>query len=82
MRNWFLGGENWKVDPKPQLWGSNVKKFDDLHDLVALRVPADQDRLSDFILNHFGRFFKVHGNLIYSLKRLRRSDANLLFETG
>jgi hypothetical protein len=33
--------------------------FDDPHDLVALRVPADQDRLSEFILNNFGRGFQV-----------------------
>ncbi|OAF63480.1 hypothetical protein VC83_00645 [Pseudogymnoascus destructans] len=36
------------------------ERFDDPYDpydLVALRVPADQDRLSEFILNYFGGFF-------------------------
>jgi hypothetical protein len=30
-----------------------------VHDLVALRVPADQDRLSEFIQNNFGVFFQT-----------------------
>ncbi|ELR02256.1 hypothetical protein GMDG_05326 [Pseudogymnoascus destructans 20631-21] len=40
--------------------GEDEKRFDDPYDpydLVALRVPADQDRLSEFILNYFGGFF-------------------------
>ncbi len=57
MRNWFLGKNSGKLDPRPQLWGSSETFFDDPHDLVALRVPANQDRLSEFILNNFGVFF-------------------------
>jgi len=63
MRTWFLGGDSWKTNPRPQLWGSSEKKFDDPHDLVALRVPADhQDRLSEFIVNNFGAFFQTEAN--------------------
>jgi hypothetical protein len=36
-----------------------MARFDNENDLVALRVPADQDRLSGLILNYFGGFFKV-----------------------
>jgi hypothetical protein len=36
-----------------------MARFDNENDLVALRVPADQDRLSELILNYFGGFFKV-----------------------
>jgi hypothetical protein len=43
MRDWFLDTKS--VKPTPQLWGSSMARFDDENDLVALRVPADQDRL-------------------------------------
>lgn len=46
-------------NPVTQLWGVNQKRFDDPYDLVALRVPADQDRLSEFILKYFGGLFPV-----------------------
>jgi hypothetical protein len=59
MKSWFLATSSDKVEPRPQLWGNSVKKYDDVHDLVALRVPADQDRLSEFILNYFSVFFQV-----------------------
>ncbi|KAH8816614.1 hypothetical protein F5884DRAFT_853049 [Xylogone sp. PMI_703] len=57
MRNWYLGGDSRKMEPRPQLWGGSAKMFDDPNDLVALRVLTDQDRLSEFILNYFGGFF-------------------------
>jgi hypothetical protein len=57
MRNWFLDNDGGKLQPRPQLWGASERKYDDHNDLVALRVPADQDRLSEFILNNFGVFF-------------------------
>lgn len=59
MRDWFLGLNSGKAAPVPQLFDSSKKRFDDVNDLVALRVSAGQDRLSEFILNHFGPFFKV-----------------------
>ena len=60
LRDWFPDKNNGKVSPRPQLWGSSQTMFDNENDLVALRVPADQDRPSEFILNHFGGFFKVY----------------------
>lgn len=60
-RNWFFdnttgirGG-----DKIPQLWGPSEQTYNDTHDLVALRMPADQDRLSEFIQNHFGVLFQT-----------------------
>ncbi|KAL5351455.1 hypothetical protein ACLOAV_003314 [Pseudogymnoascus australis] len=55
MREWF--SDTHKPYPAPQLWGASEKRLEDPYDLVALRVPADQDRLSEFILNYFGGFF-------------------------
>ncbi|OBT63254.1 hypothetical protein VE03_07788 [Pseudogymnoascus sp. 23342-1-I1] len=57
MKEWFLDTHSGKQFPTPQLWGASEKRFEDPYDLVALRVPADQDRLSEFILNYFGGFF-------------------------
>ncbi|CAG8962484.1 hypothetical protein HYFRA_00014219 [Hymenoscyphus fraxineus] len=62
MRKWFLGGDSGKIERIPHLWDSSEMMFDDPSDLVALRVSADQDRLSGFILNHFGRFFATDRN--------------------
>jgi len=61
MRNWFYNNTSGKPDEDktPQLWGASETIFDDRHDLVALRVPADQDRLSQFIQNNFGVFFQT-----------------------
>lgn len=59
MREWFLDTYDGKEYGPPQLWGASVKRFDDPYDLVALRVPADQDRLSEFILNYCSCFFPV-----------------------
>ncbi|KAI1269871.1 hypothetical protein F5Y18DRAFT_112264 [Xylariaceae sp. FL1019] len=59
MRKWFLGEEENK---QPQLWGRSQKRFEDVNDLVALKVPANQDRLSLFVLNYFGGFFQADGH--------------------
>ncbi|KAE8448613.1 hypothetical protein EG329_009038 [Mollisiaceae sp. DMI_Dod_QoI] len=60
LRNWFFqntsGTKN--ADGAPQLWGASSTLFSDPHDLVALRVPADQDRFSSFIHHNFGVFFQ------------------------
>jgi hypothetical protein len=56
----------------PRLWGASATIFDDLHDLVALRVPADQDRLSEFIQNNFGLFSQTSapdGRTTYTSER-------------
>jgi len=52
MQNWFC-----PVNSKPHLWGASERIYFDPHDLVALRVPADHDRLLKFIQNNFGIFF-------------------------
>ncbi|KAH6663075.1 hypothetical protein B0J14DRAFT_280064 [Halenospora varia] len=75
MRNWFLDINSGKMDPRPQLWGSSETKYDDIHDLVALRVPADQDRLSDFIFNNFGVFFQTEAHDGHSAYISERSIA-------
>ncbi|RYP34338.1 hypothetical protein DL767_004332 [Monosporascus sp. MG133] len=56
MRDWFEA-RNTRFG-RPQLWGRSEDRFRDVDDLVALRVPANQDRLSLFVLNNFGAFFK------------------------
>ncbi len=65
MREWFLDTKSRKLNPTPQLWGSSMTKFDNENDLVALRVPADQDRLSELILNYFGEFFQAQHSSAY-----------------
>lgn len=57
MKEWFLDTSSYSSKPAPRLWGKSAKKYDDVHDLVALRVPADQDRLSEFIINYLSVFF-------------------------
>jgi len=74
MRNWFFKNKTGKPggDRFPQLWGASETIFDDPHDLVALRVPADQDRLSEFIQNNFGVFFQTSapdGRTTYTSER-------------
>lgn len=73
MREWFLDTHNGKPYAAPQLWGASEKRFEDPYDLVALRVPADQDRLSEFILNYCGGLFPVSifllGRSFHILKR-------------
>jgi hypothetical protein len=61
MRNWFSNNTAGRPGQggTPQLWGSSETIYDDIHDLVALRVPADTDRLSNFIQNSFGVFFQI-----------------------
>lgn len=62
MRNWFLDdptGTKSVDDCVPQLWGASEHTFSDPNDLVALRVPSDHDRLSEFIQNNFGIVFKA-----------------------
>ena len=79
MRNWYLDKNSGKAEPRPQLWGSSETKYDDIHDLVVLRVPADQDRLSEFILNNFGIFFQV---FLPRFPSRHESDADLFIDWG
>ena len=61
MANWFLDptGKKTPDNRRPQLWGASENVYADPHDLVALRVPAHQDRLSEFMQNNFGLLFKT-----------------------
>jgi hypothetical protein len=74
LRNWFFNNTSGTKngDNIPHLWGTSETIFDDPHDLVALRVPSDQDRLSEFIQNNFGLFFQTSapdGRTTYTSER-------------
>ncbi|KAK8041334.1 hypothetical protein PG994_014341 [Apiospora phragmitis] len=60
MMSRFLGGQDGlgQMQMRPQLWGRSAQRFDDVDDLVALKVLANQDRLSKFVLNHCGWLFE------------------------
>lgn len=61
LRNWFFNNDVEKrgYSGVPQLRGLSQYTYDDPADLVALRVPAEQDRLSRFIQRYFGVLFLV-----------------------
>jgi hypothetical protein len=48
-----------KCDPFPTLGGSSAGIYDDIDDLVALRVQDDQDRLTRFAQEHLAFLFPV-----------------------
>ncbi|TVY42734.1 hypothetical protein LOCC1_G004107 [Lachnellula occidentalis] len=60
LRDWFFDSTG-RATPKrtPRLWGASECMYDNIHDLVALRVPAEQDRLSSFIQNNFSLLFQT-----------------------
>ncbi|RYO90235.1 hypothetical protein DL764_008472 [Monosporascus ibericus] len=74
MRDWFEA-RNTRFG-RPQLWGRSEDRFRDVDDLVALRVPANQDRLSLFVLNNFGVFFKTRSSDGHTAEISERSVAN------
>ncbi|RYP79976.1 hypothetical protein DL769_002682 [Monosporascus sp. CRB-8-3] len=74
MRDWFEA-RNTRFG-RPQLWGRSEDRFRDVDDLVALRVPANQDRLSLFVLNNFGAFFKTRSSDGHTAEISERSVAN------
>lgn len=43
----------------PTLGGNSKSLYDDANDLVAVKIPAEQDRLSMFIQDHFAFLFRV-----------------------
>ncbi|TVY18730.1 hypothetical protein LARI1_G002861 [Lachnellula arida] len=60
LRAWFFDNTNTSASRQiPRLWGASERMYDNVHDLVALRVPADQDRLSSFIQNNFSLLFQT-----------------------
>ncbi|KAL2063967.1 hypothetical protein VTL71DRAFT_4461 [Oculimacula yallundae] len=61
FRNWFFhntSGENPDCT-NGRTWGASARAYDDIHDLVALRVPADQDLISSFVQNNLAIFFQT-----------------------
>jgi hypothetical protein len=48
-----------KSEPFPTLGGSSAGIYDDIDDLVALRVQDDQDRLTNFAQEHLAFLFPV-----------------------
>lgn len=61
MERWFFNdtaGNKSANERIPHLWGASRDTFKDKHDLIALRVPADQDMLSNFIQNNMGVLFQ------------------------
>jgi len=73
MRNWFFDNTAGKKgeDGIPQLWGASEQIYDDVHDLVVLRVPTEHDRLSEFVQNNFSLFFQVRTYLCTFLAKLK-----------
>ncbi|KAK8855275.1 hypothetical protein PGQ11_011187 [Apiospora arundinis] len=74
MKNMFRGEQNGQgqMYSGPQLWGRSEQRFDDVDDLVALKVLANQDRLSQFVLNHCGWLFRErqsHGTSVVISER-------------
>lgn len=64
MRNWFFNNPTGSkhTAEHPHLWGASSTIFSFPEDLMALRVSADQDRLSQFISSNFALFFQQHGS--------------------
>lgn len=50
----------------PTLGGNSKWLYDDANDLVALKIPAEQDRLSKFIQDNFAFLFKVRYFLFFN----------------
>ncbi|KAE9362993.1 hypothetical protein N431DRAFT_423351 [Stipitochalara longipes BDJ] len=74
MRNWFFSNTAGTPDGDrpPRLWGASETIFSNPQDLIALRVVADQDRLSSFVHSNLGVFFATSqpdGSQIYTSER-------------
>jgi hypothetical protein len=55
----FYNHSDKKSDPFPTLGGHSAELYDDIDDLVALRVRDDQDRLTRFAQEHLAFLFPV-----------------------
>lgn len=74
MRNWFFSNTSGipGQDKSGHLWGASETIFSDARDVIALRVAADQDRLSTFIHSNLALFFatgRPDGTEIYASER-------------
>lgn len=56
-----------KGKPFPTLGGNSAEIYDDVEDLVALRVQDDQDRLTTFAQEHLAFFFPVSSAILKEL---------------
>ena len=81
MRNWFFENSTGaKDDDKiPQLWGASESIYDNINDLVALRLPPDQDRLSELIQDNFGLFFRTSKSILNGRQALVSSQRLSIF---
>ncbi|TVY44319.1 hypothetical protein LSUB1_G001291 [Lachnellula subtilissima] len=62
LRKWFFNNTSTgrpTSHETPRLWGASERMYDNIHDLVALRVPADQNRLSSVVQNNFSLLFQT-----------------------
>lgn len=59
FRSVFYNQNHGQGEPFPTLGGHSAGLYDDIDDLVALRVRDDQDRLTTFAQEHLAFFFPV-----------------------
>lgn len=59
FRYTFFNGRPGDSMSFPTLGGNSKSLYDDANDLVAVKVPAEQDRFSMFIQDHFAFLFRV-----------------------
>ncbi|KAI4959092.1 hypothetical protein J4E86_002813 [Alternaria arbusti] len=60
----FYNQSDGKGEPFPTLGGHSAGIYDDIDDLVALRVQDDQDRLTTFAQEHLAFLFPVSGAIV------------------
>jgi hypothetical protein len=71
LKSWFFNntsGTKHTDQRIPRIFGASESTYNSIQDLAALRVPSDQDRLSNFIQNNFALPFKtysVDGKTLY-----------------
>ena len=64
----FYNQSDGKGEPFPTLGGHSAGLYDDIDDLVALRVQADQDRLTTFVQEHLAFLFPVSSTIARETK--------------
>ena len=69
----FYNQSDGKGEPFPTLGGHSAGIYDDIDDLVALRVQDDQDRLTTFAQKHLAFLFPVSGVIVRRVVVANRS---------
>ncbi|KAF7512686.1 hypothetical protein GJ744_000253 [Endocarpon pusillum] len=59
LRNWFLELDQEETDRVPKLGGNSAYMLNDASDLVSLRAPVEQDRLTKLLQNYLGILFQA-----------------------